>query len=64
MECGGSAPLWMGVAPAAGTSAGLGDASMLALDFKKVAAVQKGAYAEMDAVMSDLVAVFKEDVPA
>lgn len=44
--------------------AGLGDASMLALDFKKVAAVQKGAYAEMDAVMADLVAVFKEDVPA
>lgn len=44
--------------------AGLGDASMLALDFKKVAAVQKGAYAEMDAVMADLVATFKEDVPA
>lgn len=40
--------------------AGLGDASMLALDFKKVAAVQKGAYAEMDAVMTDLVATFKE----
>ena len=44
--------------------AGLGDASVLALDFKKVAAVQKGAYAEMDAVMADLVATFKEDVPA
>lgn len=44
--------------------AGLGDASMLALDFKKVAAAQKGAYAEMDAVMTDLVAAFKEDVPA
>ena len=42
--------------------AGLGDASMLALDFKKVAAVQKGAYAEMDAVMTDLVATFKEEV--